>query len=123
MAAASYPQFQITRRGKMANVTVTFNPNGKIKFSFAPNPVPVNPGKETIKWTRAGANFTFAALAFDHPNPFSNIIVHDKEITADDVNNATEDHVYFVLVNANGTYYNSKDDPTIHTGGATIRNN
>jgi hypothetical protein len=107
----------------MTNVIVTFDPNAKQKFSFTPDPIPITAKTETIHWTQPpGSNFTFAALAFDHPNPFSNVVVHPTEITAKD-DNDKKDHNYIVLVEANNTYYSSKDGYKTRTGGPTIKNN
>jgi plastocyanin len=109
----------------MATVTVTVDTTvSPPKISFAPDPVPIGPGKtETIQWTRAKANFTFAALAFDHKNPFSNVVVQDSALSADDNNQKKEDHLYVVLVKVNGTYYSSKDGSIMGNSGPTIRNN
>jgi len=108
----------------MAYVTVTLDTSvSPPKFTFKPDPVDINPGTETIHWTRASANFTFAALAIDHPNPFSNVIVHDDELTAYDDNHLVAHHNYNVLVKANGTYYSSKEGHILTGGGPTIRNN
>ena len=108
----------------MADVIVTFDPTATPKFIFKPDTIPVTAKKETIHWIQApGSHFSFAALALDHSNPFSNVIVQATTITADDDNHRKEEHKYSILVKANNEYYNSKDDPRTRTGGPIIRNN
>jgi len=109
----------------MANpkpVTVTLDNSVPPNFYFNPDPVPVDRGNATITWVQGSTNFSFAALAFDHPNPFSNIVVTPMQITADDDNEAKKDHRYAILVSVNGTYYSSRPGG-IGAGGPTIRNN
>jgi hypothetical protein len=106
----------------MADVIVTFDPNATPQFSFTPDPIPITAPKETIHWKQpTGSKFTFAALAVDHRNPFSDVVVQPTEITADD-DNDKNDHNYVVLVKANNTYYSSKDGYKTKSGGPTIRN-
>ncbi len=108
----------------MADVIVAFDPNATPKFTFTPDTIPITAKRDTIHWIQArGSNFNFAALALDHPNPFSNVIVQATKITAVDDNHRKEDHIYSILVEANNEYYNSKDDPKTRTGGPIIRNN
>jgi hypothetical protein len=109
---------------KLYTVTLTLKNGVPPTFDFSPAPE-VDPGKATIRWVPgpSSAKFTFAALAFDHPNPFSNVVVKDAGITADDDNHHREEHKYSVLVEVNGTYYNSKDAPWPVPGGPTIKNN
>lgn len=102
-------------------VTVTLDNNVPPNFSFTPDPVEVERGMATIHWVRGSNNFSFAALAVDHPNPFSNIVVKDLEITADDVHQVPELHRYSVLVSVNGVYYSSRPGG-MGAGGPTIRN-
>lgn len=107
-------------------VEVTLDTSVPPTFSFnPPGALQVPPGKTTITWVPGpgSAKFSFAALAFDHQNPFSNVVVKDAGITADDDNHHREEHKYSVLVKVNGTYYNSKDTPITLPGGPTIKNN
>jgi hypothetical protein len=108
----------------MTTVTVTFDANAKkAKFTFVPYEVSITAITDTILWNKdPNSIFKFVALAIDHQNPLSDVIVQPTTITAIDANDKAT-HMYSVLVKANGTYYNSKDDPTTMTGGPTIKNN
>jgi len=106
---------------KLYTVTVTLDNSVPPNFSFSPDPV-VDHGKATISWVQGSANFEFAALAFDHLNPFQNVVVTDREITAVDDNQVREDHKYSVLVKVNHVYYSSLGGG-MGAGGPTIRNN
>ena len=109
---------------KLYTVTLTLNNAVPPTFDFSPDPE-VDPGKATIRWVPGSGSvrFSFAALTFDHPNPFSNIVIKDAGITADDDNHHREWHKYSILVKVNGTYYNSKDGAVTTPGGPTIKNN
>lgn len=107
----------------MAKVIVTVDTAvSPPKFTFTPMTLPIRTRKETIHWERAAANYRFAALAFDHTNPFSNIVVTDEKSTADDDNQREEDHAYVVLISIEGKYYSSKN-LTMGGQGPIIRNN
>jgi hypothetical protein len=106
---------------KLYTVTVTLDNSVPPNFAFSPDPV-VDPGKATISWVQGSSNFDFAALAFDHPNPFQNVVVSATGITAVDDNQRPEKHKYSVLVKVNHVYYSSEGGLT-GGGGPTIRNN
>jgi hypothetical protein len=108
----------------MAHVTVTFtlSETSLPSFKFDPDPVPISAKTETIYWTQGSNNFSFAALAFDDKNPFSNVVVQPTQISADDNNQEKRDHHYAVLVEANGVYYSSEDCGKTGGPGPTIRN-
>jgi plastocyanin len=106
----------------MATVTATLDTSGSSpRLYFEPESVEVDAKADTITWTAKGSGFSFAALAFDHPNPFSNIVVKDDSIRADDTNQKREDHPYWILYKVGETYYSSKGGP-FKNGGPTIRN-
>jgi hypothetical protein len=114
-----------TKESEMAQVKVkvTVDTNGSpTKIEYFPKEILIKHGKETIEWTQAegSADFAFAALAFDHPNPFSDVVVNDRMITALDDNHATEDHRYAVLIRIDKKYYSSKSG--LANGGPIIRN-
>jgi hypothetical protein len=109
---------------KLYKVTLTLTKDVPPTFDFGRDPK-VARGKANIRWVRGpgSAKFAFVALAFDHRNPFSNVIVKDAGITADDDNHRRETHKYSVVVCVNHTYYDSKDCITTQPGGPTIKNN
>lgn len=108
----------------MATVTVIVDTSvSPPAITLDPVVLPITGKKETIHWVPMPGvtpNFKFAALAFDHKNPFSNIVVTDSKITADDDNQRKEDHSYSVFVNVRGTYFSS--GPHVMISGPTIRN-
>jgi hypothetical protein len=91
-------------------------------FSFVPLVLVVDQNyKDVVHWDRVGSNFEFAALAFDHPNPFRDIVVTDAEITAIDTHPSKEDHAYSILIRVGKQYFSSAD--TLRAPGPIIRNN
>ena len=107
----------------MATVKVMLDPTMRPAVTLDPDPLDIDCHGETIHWVPADSTstFTFVALVFNKENPFCNVVVTQKEITARDSNQCRQDHNYHIWVTDNGKYYSSEGGLT--GGGPTIRNN